>query len=95
MSLPVVTTPEADTQIRAIDEWWRANRPAAPELFTEELLEQAPRIGKAYRRHPAVRGLHRVLLRATRYHVYYVIRPDAVAVLAVWHSQRDQSPELL
>jgi plasmid stabilization system protein ParE len=100
VSLPVVTTPDADAQIRAVDEWWRANRPAAPDLFTEELancfvlLAQAPRIGKPYRRHPAIRGLHRVLLRATRYHVYYVIRPDAVAVLAVWHSQRGQSPQL-
>lgn len=27
----VVTAPEADRQLEAIDDWWRANRPAAPE----------------------------------------------------------------
>lgn len=100
MSVTVVTTAETDEQIRAIDNWWRANRPAAPDLFTEELancftlLERAPRIGKAYHRHPSVSGLRRVLLRATRYHVYYVDHPDVVVVLAVWHSHRGQLPPL-
>ena len=100
MSVTIVTTAEADEQIRAIDNWWRANRPSAPDLFAEELancfslLEQAPRIGKAYRRLPTVSGLRRVLLRATRYHVYYVDHPGVVAVLAVWHSQRGQLPPL-
>jgi hypothetical protein len=37
MSLLVVTTPEADDQIRRIAEWWRKHRPAAPGLFNEEL----------------------------------------------------------
>lgn len=100
MSLPVITTPEADAQIRAIDAWWRTNRPAAQDLFAEELanclvlLEQAPAIGKPYRRHPSVSGLRRVLLRATRYHLYYVPRADMVVVLAVWHSRRGEFPPL-
>jgi plasmid stabilization system protein ParE len=100
VSLPVITTPEADAQIRAIDTWWRTNRPAAPDLLAEELancfvlLEQVPKIGKPYSRQPSVPGLRRVLLRATRYHVYYVPRADAVAVLAIWHSQRGQLPPL-
>lgn len=101
MSLPVVTTPEADAQILAIGDWWRTHRPGAPSLFAEELahcfivLAQAPDIGKPYRRHSSVPGLRRVLLRSTRYHVYYVPRPDAVGVLAVWHSHRGQSPPTL
>ena len=100
MSRSVVTTPEADEQIGSIDTWWRTNRPAAPNLFGEELaqcfvvLEQAPNLGKPYRRLGSVPGLRRALLRATRYHVYYVPRPDAVAVLAVWHSRRGQLPPL-
>ena len=100
MSLPVIIEPEAAAQIRAIDAWWAANRPVAPNLFTDELahclelLQQAPKIGKPYRRHRHLRGLRRMLLRATRYHVYYEPRADAVAVLAVWHSQRGQFPKL-
>jgi hypothetical protein len=37
VSLPVRTTPEADAQIGAIDDWCRNNRPASPNLFADEL----------------------------------------------------------
>jgi len=51
VSLPVTTTAEADTQIRTIDDWWRQNRRASPDLFLDELssafeiLARAPQIG--------------------------------------------------
>ena len=34
VSLNVRTTPEADHHVRAIDEWWRKHRTAAPNLFS-------------------------------------------------------------
>jgi plasmid stabilization system protein ParE len=76
VTLPVRSTPEADAQVRAIDEWWRSIRPASPNLFIEELAESfdiighAPNIGRLYR-HSPVPGTRRVLLRGTRYHVYH------------------------
>lgn len=100
MTTHVITTPEVDTQVRTIDEWWRANRPAAPDLFTEELadcfalLEQLPNIGKRYSRYASAPDIRRVPLRASRYHVYYVVRGNTVAVIAVWHSQRGQLPAI-
>ena len=36
----------ADDQIRAIDEWWRANRSAAPNRFLEELAASFELIGE-------------------------------------------------
>ena len=99
MSLPVQTTPEADTQILEIDDWWRRNRLAAPELFFDELTASfdvichTPQIGPLYRQSP-VPGTRRVLLKGTRYHVYYVSRADEVRVLAVWHAQRGVGPPL-
>jgi len=99
VSLPVRTTPEADAQIRAIDEWWRLNRSASPNLSTEELaasfeiIGHAPNIGRLYR-HSPVPGARRVLLQGTRYLVYYVLHADYVRVLAVWHAQRGVGPPL-
>jgi plasmid stabilization system protein ParE len=99
VSLPVRTTPEADTQIRQIDEWWRRNRPAAPELFLNELsaafdvIGHAPYLGRSYRQ-STVAGVRRVLLEGTRYHVYYVPTDTEVRVLAVWHAQRGVGPPL-
>lgn len=100
MSLEVITSPDADAHILAVDEWWRVNRPAAPNLFREELahcfvvLSQAPDIGKRYRRHSSPMAIRRVLLRATRYHVYYAPLSEVLLVLAVWHSHRGQGPTL-
>ena len=99
MSLRVGTTPEADEQIRAIDDWWGRNRPASPNLFADELaasfdiLGHAPNIGRLYRPSP-VAGTRRFLLKGTRYHVYYVPYADDVRVLAVWHARRGAGPPI-
>ncbi len=95
----VRTTPESDAQIREIDSWWRSNRPAAPDLFLDELstcfdiIGHAPEIGRLYRRSP-VPGTRRLLLAKSRYHVYYVPQAVVVKVLAVWHARRGVGPPL-
>jgi len=97
--LPVVTTPAADRDIRRAHDWWSSNRPAAPRLFAEELaaafdlLAASPLIGRSHRTR-AVRGVRRILMRATRYHVYYVPEESRVVVLAVWGAVRVQRPRL-
>jgi plasmid stabilization system protein ParE len=99
VSLSVRTTPEADVQIREIDRWWRRNRGASPNLFADELaasfdiIGHAPNMGRRYR-HSPVPGTRRVLLKSTRYHVYYVPDAEDVRVLAVWHAQRGVGPPL-
>jgi len=99
VSLPLRTTPEAEAQIREIDNWWRKNRLASPDLFLDELKESfeiiagAPQIGRLYRPSP-VRQVRRLLLKRTRYHVYYVPIAREVTVLAVWHAQRGVGPPL-
>jgi hypothetical protein len=47
VTLPVLTTPEADAQIRSIDGWWRANRLGSPNLFADELASSFELIGQA------------------------------------------------
>ena len=99
MTLRVQTTPEADAQIREIDDWWRSNRPATPAFFVNELtaafdvIRATPYIGRLYRRSP-VAGTRRLLLKGTRYHVYYVPLAQDARVLAVWYAQRGNGPPL-
>ena len=75
------------------------NRPAAPDLFLDELaasfdvIGHAPQIGRLYRRSPVL-GTRRFLLAASRYHVYYVPQIADVKVLAVWHARRGIGPPL-
>lgn len=99
MSLPVRITPEAEGQIREMENWWRRNRPAAPDLFLNELIESfellsgAPQIGHLYRPSP-VRRVRRLLLRGARYHIYYAVVQSEVRILPMWHAQRGVGPPL-
>jgi plasmid stabilization system protein ParE len=101
MKVTLRTTADADEMAEEIDAWWQSSRPAAPDLFLDELaaalalLVDAPTIGAAHR-HQKIAGVRRFHLARTRYHVYYV--HDAVAgeviVLAVWSARRGAGPTL-
>ena len=99
MTARVVVPPEVQAQIDGIDAWWCEHRPRAPELFLQELaagcelLAGAPRIGRKYP-HPKLRNVRRVLLRSTRYHVYYKVYENDVVLLAVWSGLRGSGPDL-
>jgi len=99
MTLPVVVTAGAERQAKSIDRWWRANRTAAPDLFQNEfaaaleLVGFAPLSGRRYGRASGV-DVRRILLRASRYHLYYVVREEDAVVLAVWSAVRGTGPDL-
>ena len=97
----VVFTKEADAQAGAIEDWWRGNRPAAPDMFPRELdaivrlLERSPMLGTRYAESP-VQGVRRILLGRSRYHVYWEVDAPAriVTITAVWYSGRGSGPPL-
>ena len=57
------------------------------------MIGHAPHIGRLYRKSP-IASTRRILLKGSRYHVYYVARSEEVRVLAVWHAQRGVGPPL-
>ena len=99
MTFRVQLTSEARAHLLAIDEWWTANRPEAPDLVAREfsravsLLATTPSAGKTY---PAATSasFRRLLLRRTEYHVYYLIDESARVVLitAIWSGVRGRRP---
>ena len=97
-AFPVLVDVHAEQDIQRIDAWWR-EQTSAPMLFRDELahmvtlLASSPQMGVAYRRR-GIPGLRRVLLRATRYHVYYVFDGSWVVVLSVWGAVRRRGPPL-
>ena len=98
MGKPIRTTPQADLQILEIDAWWRENREKAPDLFAQELelalrtIGSAPTAGKLYP-HPDAE-VRRIVMRATRHHVYYIERGDHLLVVAVWGAVKGSGPDL-
>lgn len=58
-------------------------------------LTRTPWVGTPYA-HPGIPNVRRLLMRRTKYHVFYVYRPDhdEVLVLSVWRAMRGRGPEL-
>ncbi len=91
----------AKAQIRAAEEWWRLNRPKAPNAIREELerasllISLQPEIG-ARARNVSLTGVRRLHLDRVRYYLYYRVLTDAarIDVLAFWHSSRGGDPPL-
>ena len=99
MKRRIVVSPEAAEEIDSIDAWWRANRDKAPDLFATELerafetIATVPLAGRLQRQ-VALRDVRRVVLRRTRFHVYYRLEGSEVHVLVVWGAIRGTEPDL-
>lgn len=99
LALRVFFERRAAREVEDIDGWWRVNRTAAPDLFMVELeqsvsiIQAAPALG-APARSVRLPGVRRVLMRRTRYHLYYRVVGDRLDVLAVWHTSRGAGPDL-
>jgi plasmid stabilization system protein ParE len=87
--------------VATINKWWRANRPAASDLFERELTEvtkslaATPTLGTI---HDTVRGktVLRLLLARSEQHLYYSVDKKAaeVRVITVWGARRGRPPRL-
>lgn len=101
MTYRVQLSSEARRQLLEIDEWWTMNRRTAPELVLKELarvtslLAAMPTAGKVYRRATSA-SYRRLLLRRSRFHVYYLIDEPAriVMIVAIWSAVRGHGPAL-
>ncbi len=96
--MKVELSEKAEAQVDVIDAWWRENRRAAADLFTNELaqalkaLTDIPALGTPYQARRTM--IRRVLLRRTHYHVYFVQEDDRLYVVAVWSAFRGRGPKL-
>jgi hypothetical protein len=99
--LHVEFTALAATQVREAEQWWRLNRPAAPNAIREEieqllpLIALQPRIG-ARATNVKLDGVRRIHMRRIKYHLYYHVTgsPEFLEVVALWHSSRGSGPPI-
>jgi len=88
-------------QIRVAEEWWRINRPKAPNAIREDLDRASSLIGiqpeiGTRARNVKLSGVRRVHLTRIRYDVYYRVVEERgqLEILAFWHSSRGASPPI-
>ena len=101
MSFRVRISPEAERQVRELEKWWAANRPAARTTFKEAFsalvghISRMPGIGR-----PCddieLPGVRRLLMEGTPYAVFYRVDHEAteVFIAAVWSRARGSSPQV-
>jgi hypothetical protein len=96
----VVLSGRAEREMARVDARWRAERPAAPNLFRDELdelvdvLPSSPNMGKAYGTWHETDVVRRVMLEKTQYHVYYAIDGNSIVILSIWGARRARGPRL-
>jgi plasmid stabilization system protein ParE len=87
------------SEAKRIKTWWRKNRPAAPDLFDEEMavvveqIRTMPTTGTIYPASFEV-TVHRLLMPKTQNHIYYAVRDNEIVVLSVWDAPRRRGPKL-
>jgi plasmid stabilization system protein ParE len=87
----------ATAEIDEATVWWEINRTAAPGAIADEieqafaLIRSQPQIG-ALARNARLPGIRRIHLSRVDYHLYYRVVPDAIEVLAFWHTSRGSVP---
>jgi plasmid stabilization system protein ParE len=94
-------TPDAERQASEMDAWWREHRPAASDLFADELaavgelIANVPSAGTIYTTSRGQR-FRRVLMPKTRNHVYFEVdeAQQLVIVHAIWGAPRGRGPRL-
>ncbi len=99
MRLRLLVVPNAERQIRKAAAWWRENRPAARELFDQELargyelIMKQPGIGTRVF-DVSIQGVRRFHLLRIHYHLYYRVNEDTLEILALWHKSRGSGPPI-
>jgi plasmid stabilization system protein ParE len=101
VTFKVQLSPQARTQIAAINVWWAENRRNAPTLVAIEFeaaieqLSASPQSGRTHARSNLVHT-RKMLMPRSSYHLYYDVDAASrvVTILAVWHAARGQGPAL-
>ncbi|HVR41569.1 MAG TPA: type II toxin-antitoxin system RelE/ParE family toxin [Thermoanaerobaculia bacterium] len=99
MIRPIVITRRAARQIEVARAWWYKHRHKAIFALDDEIEEAIAKIADTPHMAPVARdirmkGVRRMLLQTTQYHVYYREKFDAIEVVAFWHASRGTPPRI-
>ena len=92
MSYGLLVKPEAEADLGEAYEWYEEQRTGLGDdllLCVEAAIDSARRNPEMF---PIIRGeVRQALTRRFPYGVFYLVEPDRIVVLAIYHSRRDPS----
>ena len=90
MTSPAILRPEANEDLSEAYRWYEDKRHGLGEEFllvVDAAIEKIRRSPDAY---PIVyRNVRRVLTRRFPYGIFYIVEPERIVILAVFHGHRD------
>lgn len=90
MTRRFILRPRAENDIQAAFEWYESQRPGLGPLFLAAVRERLEAIRSFPEPNPIVyRDIRRAVVSRFPYLIFYVVRPDRIAVLAVLHHARN------
>ena len=90
MTSPLVIEPEAEAEFAEAVQWYDARHPGLGAEFARTIRAALADIERAPLRFPIVSGTtRRAVLRRFPYAIYFVIDPEQIAVIAIFHGRRD------
>ena len=90
MSLPIIFRPIARLEMDEAMGWYQKQKEGLEAEFKDAVGQLLERIAASPLRFGPVRGeIRRALLRRFPYAIHFVPEPNAVIVLAVFHTKRD------
>jgi toxin ParE1/3/4 len=86
----IIFRPAAEQELREAFEWYEQRRVGLGVQFEEEVDRVLTRVQENPLSFPRVHGpIHRALTRRFPYGLFYLIKPDQIIVVAVFHGRRD------
>lgn len=88
--LPLSLEPEAEADLLEAFEWYEKQREGLGAEFMECVDDALVRISHQPELHaPGYQGVRQTLIKRFPYIVCYLVEPEAIAVIAVFHGRRD------
>jgi plasmid stabilization system protein ParE len=92
MTLPIAFLDEARAEFNAAADWYDGQRPGMGTNFITNVQDVLDGIAAMPRMHQAIyKDVRRAVVKKFPYTVLYLVEPDQILVVAVFHSKRDPS----
>jgi plasmid stabilization system protein ParE len=86
----VIFRPAAEQELREAFDWYEQRRVGLGGQFEEEVDRTVARVQDNPLAFPRVHGpLHRALMRRFPYALFYLIVPNKIIIVSVFHGRRD------